>query len=136
MPTHRIDQLAAPHTLTAMYLASPITLGAGLGALSAHHRGGPRPVLMAMWVSASTLVHDPWLHWPFCFALYAILMAVSAPFAPAPDPVLPFIEDAAMTLVRLGPLFAGLGYVLGVIFGRRPVVLPRTPDDAPSKSTP
>lgn len=128
-PAADVASLTAPIPLALLYIAAALFFGIGLGLFSAYQRGGARPVLMALWVAASRFIYDPLLHWLVCIAIYAILMAIPAPLTPPPTPTFPSYAtlDLAFTLVQWGPIFAGLGYILGVVFGRRPITLLRWP---------
>ncbi len=128
-PAADLASVTAPIPLSLLYIASALFFGIGLGLFSAYQRGVARPALMALWVAASRFIYDPLLHWLVCIAIYAILMAIPAPLTPPPTPTFPSYAtlDLAFTLVQWGPIFAGLGYILGVVFGRRPITLLRWP---------
>lgn len=122
-------RLAGITPLTYLCLAASIGIGLGLGLMSAFHRGSFRPVLMAIWIAISVNLPNPLLHWLVWIAMYSILTARLQPLQQLPATPFPPLQDwlVATTLVLLAPAFAGLGYVLGVIFGSRSVREPAGP---------
>ncbi len=123
-PIDRLDDLAGTRTLPLLYLMAPILMGVGLGLLSAYHMGGLRPILMGMWMVGSTYLPDPLVHWLVWAAICAILIARQTPIQPyLTGPPVPSPEEweMAFTIIRSGPMFAGIAYVLGVYLGCRRV---------------
>lgn len=107
--------------LSALNGALLLFVGLGVGLLSAYHRGGPRPVLAALFVLAVFDLTGPVLHWLVWIAVYAILLAIRQPLVPLGPVGFPLASevDLAITLMALRPAFVGIGYVLGVLLGRR-----------------
>lgn len=120
-PIKTFAEIAAPLQLGGLYLASILFFGVGLGLLSAYHRGGARPFMMALWIFVSRMIPTPFLHWLVWIAMYAILLARYNPAVPLVDPSFPAGDTLVwgMTMINLGPLVAGLGYLAGVLLGRR-----------------
>lgn len=129
IPVEQLAKMTAIGPLTACYVAAMLCFGVTLGLHSAYHRGGARPLLMAGWIAASRAVPDPLVAWLVWIACYAIIVAAPTPnghgFVPSVPPGTQLVD--AMTVVGLGPAISGLGYIAGVVFGRRPVRLIRAP---------
>ncbi len=127
IPSTRLNEIYAGIPLASLFVGSTLCFGIYLGLLSAFYRGGFRPVLAGLWVVASRWVPDPHTHWLVWNAIYAIHKAILWIVVPSPEiPVVPMWEiHLAHTLVALGPAFAGLGYVLGVVSGcwRKPALV-------------
>ncbi len=120
-PTH-VDRLAGLFPLTALHAASILFVGLGFGMLSAHHRGGSRPVLLTLLMIATLSFPDPIIHWLVWIAIYAILAARIGPITPLPAAPNPAVWqwELAFNVLLFGPAFAALGYYVGVTLGRRP----------------
>lgn len=128
-PVEELAKMAAVGPLTGCYVAAMLSFGLALGLHSAYHRGGARPLLMAGWIAASRAVPDPLVAWLVWIACYAIIVAAPTPnghgFVPSVPPGTQL--EVAMTVVGLGPMVTGVGYIAGVVFGRRPLRLIRAP---------
>ncbi|MCB8933649.1 MAG: hypothetical protein M9921_05995 [Fimbriimonadaceae bacterium] len=116
-----MDVLAGLFPLTSLHVASIVFVGLGFGLLSAHHRGGSRPVLLVLLAIATHTFPDPILHWLVWIAIYAIVTARLSPLII--DPVAPHPTDAqweiAYGFLQYASLFAVVGYYAGVSLGRR-----------------
>lgn len=116
-----MDVLAGLFPLTGLHVASILFVGLGFGFLSAHHRGGSRPVLLVLLAIATHSFPDPIIHWLVWIAIYAIVTARLSPlivFPVAPHP--PDMQwEIAFGFFKYASAFVIVGYYVGVALGRR-----------------
>lgn len=119
IPISRLDKVFAGLPLAGLFAASVLFFGLYLGLLSSFYYGGFRPALVGAWVLASPIIPNPIPHWYVWFAMYAIHRAQLWIVMPAPEIGIPswWEMNFAISIISLGPAIAGLGYVLGVLFG-------------------
>lgn len=122
-PEKEFSQLAGLFPLTALYLGSVFLSSVGVGMVTGYHRGRPMLLPMALWLGATRAIYDPVLHWLVYIAMYAILTARVGPVQPIPHvPFPPYWQwDLAYAFVQWAPLFALIGYLIGVPLARRRV---------------
>ncbi|MCH8275494.1 MAG: hypothetical protein IH851_11970 [Armatimonadetes bacterium] len=120
----QFGRIPQPALTGALHAAAICLFGLGLGLFSAFHRAAGRPFLLALFLIASVTLPDPVIMWHIWFALYAILTARLGPVTQVepvwgiPIPAL-WEWNVGITLVFLGPVFAALGYYVGLGLGKR-----------------
>ncbi|MBI5706307.1 MAG: hypothetical protein HZC36_04885 [Armatimonadetes bacterium] len=120
-PEAEYQRLAGLFPLTALYLASVLLVGLGIGMKVGHDRGFPQFWPLVLWLCAVQMLPDPVLHWLVYVAIFSILAARTGTIIQVPHvPVPPYWQtELAHNLVLFSPVLGFLGYMIGVPLARR-----------------